>query len=471
MAEGGGDPDMTRTPPPDSLLAISPLDGRYHAKLERLRPLVSEFGLIRYRVRVELRWLESLADATEIPEVPPLSESARSHLGALLSDFSPKDAEAIRQIEARTNHDVKAVEYWIKERLAGHPELAGCLEFVHFACTSEDINNLAYAAMLRDVREEILLPEIDGLIAALRRLAGATADQPMLSRTHGQPATPTTLGKEIANVGARMLRQRARLARVEILGKANGAVGSYAAHRVAYPEVDWEEHTRCFVESLGLDWNPMTTQIEPHDWIAELFHALMRFDTILLDFTRDVWSYISIGYFRQKVAEGEVGSSTMPHKVNPIDFENAEGNLGLANAVLGHLAEKLPVSRWQRDLSDSTALRNVGVGIGHALLAIQSTLRGLDKLAVDAARIDADLAGTVEVLAEAVQTVMRRHGVEAPYEKLKALTRGEAITSEALARFIEGLEIPEAERRALLELTPARYVGLAAELARRFADG
>lgn len=462
---------MTRTPQPDSLLAISPLDGRYHAKLERLRPLVSEFGLIRYRVAVEVRWLEALADAPGIPEVPTLSANARAHLEALLSDFSPKDAAAIRTIEARTNHDVKAVEYWIKERLAGEPELAARLEFVHFACTSEDINNLAYASMLRDVRDSVLLPEIDRLIDALRQLAGATADQPMLSRTHGQPATPTTLGKEIANVGARMLRQRARLADVEILGKANGAVGSYAAHRVGYPEVDWEDHTRRFVESLGLVWNPMTTQIEPHDWIAELFHALMRFDTILLDFTRDVWSYISIGYFKQRVAEGEVGSSTMPHKVNPIDFENAEGNLGIANAVLGHLAEKLPVSRWQRDLSDSTALRNVGVGVGHALLAIQSTLRGLDKLAVDAARIDADLAATVEVLAEAVQTVMRRHGVEAPYEKLKALTRGEAITSEALARFVEGLEIPEADRSALLELTPARYVGLAAELARRFADG
>jgi len=454
-----------------SLLALSPLDGRYATKLDDLRPLTSEFGLIRQRVRVELRWLEALSDAPGIPEVEPFSASARAHLTALLADFSPKDAAAIRAIERTTNHDVKAVEYWIKQRLGADPELARALEFVHFACTSEDINNLAYALMLAEAREQVLLPEIDGLIASLRRLAGENADQPMLSRTHGQPATPTTLGKEIANVGARLVRQREVLAGVPILGKANGAVGSYAAHVVAYPEVDWEAFTHAFVESLGLAWNPMTTQIEPHDWIAELFHALMRVDTILLDFARDVWAYISIGYFKQRAVEGEVGSSTMPHKVNPIDFENAEGNLGLANAVLGHLAEKLPVSRWQRDLSDSTALRNVGVGLGHAVLAIRSIQRGLGKLAVDPARIAADLDASPAVLAEAVQTVMRRHGIEEPYGKLKALTRGREIDAASLAGFVSGLEIPEEAREALLALTPSRYVGLAAELARRFARG
>ncbi len=455
----------------DPLLAISPLDGRYQRKLDDLRPIVSEFGLIRFRVQVEIRWLESLAAAAQISEVPAFSDSARAHLSSLLADFSPKDAQAIRGIESRTNHDVKAIEYWIKDRLAGHPELAAAIEFVHFACTSEDINNLAYALMLSEARERVVLPEIDGMISTLRSLAGATADQAMLSRTHGQPATPTTLGKEIANVGARLVRQREAIARVEILGKANGAVGSYAAHIAAYPEVDWEAHTREFVESLGLAWNPMTTQIEPHDWIAELFHGIIRSNTILLDLTRDLWSYISIGYFKQKTVAGEVGSSTMPHKVNPIDFENAEGNLGLANAVLGHLAEKLPVSRWQRDLSDSTALRNVGVGIGHGVLATRSTLRGLAKLAVHPERIDEDLAATHAVLAEAVQTVMRRYGIEEPYEKLKDLTRGQEITAETLRPFIETLEIPEAERQTLLSLTPDRYIGLAADLARRFAEG
>jgi adenylosuccinate lyase len=466
---------MSQTSEPDSphasLLAISPLDGRYKGKLDDLRPIVSEFGLIRFRVQVEVRWLEALAAAAQIAEVPAFSASAHAHLTALLADFSPKDAAAIRAIEARTNHDVKAVEYWLKEGLAGHPQLAAATEFVHFACTSEDINNLSYALMLSEVRSQILLPEIDHMIAELRRMAGAHADQPMLARTHGQPATPTTLGKEIANVGARLLRQRDAIAAVEILGKANGAVGSYAAHVVAYPEVDWEAHTRGFVESLGLVWNPMTTQIEPHDWIAELFHGLMRTHTILLDFTRDLWSYISIGYFKQRLVEGEVGSSTMPHKVNPIDFENAEGNLGLANAVLGHLAEKLPVSRWQRDLSDSTALRNVGLGIGHGLLAFRSTQRGLAKLAVDAERIDADLAGTQAVLAEAIQTVMRRHGIEAPYEKLKALTRGHEISADTLRQFIADLEIPDADREALMALSPDRYIGLAADLARRFSEG
>ncbi len=465
---------MTKSPPTaqlDSLLAISPLDGRYQAKLDDLRPFVSEFGLIKYRVQIEIRWLESLADNAGIAEVPSFSGSARSHLEAILNDFSPKDAAEIRTIETRTNHDVKAVEYWIKDRLAGHPELAAILEFVHFACTSEDINNLAYALMLSEVRTLLLVPEMNRMIDALRALAGSTADQSMLARTHGQPATPTTLGKEIANVGVRMLQQRDAIARVEIMGKANGAVGSYAAHLAAYPDVDWEDHTQRFVESLGLAWNPMTTQIEPHDWIAELFHGVIRFNTILLDFTRDLWGYISIGYFKQNLAAGEVGSSTMPHKVNPIDFENAEGNLGLANAVLGHLAEKLPVSRWQRDLSDSTALRNVGLGLGHGLLAVRSTLRGLGKIAVDPDRIASDLSGTHAVLAEAVQTVMRRFGIDEPYEKLKNLTRGQAITPETLQRFIETLDIPEPERKRLLDLTPARYIGLAASLAHRFAKG
>jgi len=454
-----------------SLLAISPLDGRYEAKLADLRPFVSEFGLIRYRVIVEIRWLEALAASKEISEVPALSKQAHRDLDALLADFGVEDAAAIRKIEATTNHDVKAVEYWIKQRLSSQAELASALEFVHFACTSEDINNLAYAMMCKEVRDEVVLPEVDRLIEKLRQLAGSHADQAMLSRTHGQPATPTTLGKEIANVGARLVRQRDAIAATEILGKANGAVGSYAAHVVTYPEVDWEQHTRAFVESLGLSWNPMTTQIEPHDWIAELFHALIRANTIVLDLARDLWSYISIGYFKQRLVEGEVGSSTMPHKVNPIDFENAEGNLGLANAVLGHLAEKLPVSRWQRDLSDSTALRNVGLGIGHGVLAIRSTMRGLAKLAVDPDRIGADLVANQAVLAEAIQTVMRRHGIEEPYEKLKALTRGQEIDAARLAEFIGTLDLPADARDRLLTLTPDRYIGLAGQLARRFAEG
>jgi len=462
---------MPIDPEHSSLLAISPLDGRYEAKVDDLRPIVSEFGLIRYRVIVEIRWLEALAAAPGIPEVPALSDDARAHLEALLADFSPKDAAAIRQIEATTNHDVKAVEYWIKDKLGAHAALAALLEFVHFACTSEDINNLSYALMLRDARNEVVLPEIDRIIAALRQLAGQHADLPMLARTHGQPATPTTLGKEIANVGARMLRQREQIAAVEMLGKANGAVGSYAAHAITYPEVDWEAHTRGFVESLGLTWNPMTTQIEPHDWIAELFHGLVRFNTILLDLSRDLWSYISIGYFKQRLVEGEVGSSTMPHKVNPIDFENAEGNLGLANAVLGHLAEKLPVSRWQRDLSDSTTLRNVGLGVGHGVLAIRSAMRGLGKLAVDPERLAADLDTNQAVLAEAIQTVMRRHGIEEPYEKLKALTRGQEINAETLRAFVDGLDLPDDVKADLGGLTPDRYVGIAAELAKRFAAG
>ncbi|HPG27643.1 MAG TPA: adenylosuccinate lyase [Myxococcota bacterium] len=449
-----------------SLLALSPLDGRYATKLDDLRPLTSEFGLIRQRVRVELRWLEALSDAPGIPEVEPFSASARAHLTALLADFSPKDAAAIRAIERTTNHDVKAVEYWIKQRLGADPELARALEFVHFACTSEDINNLAYALMLAEAREQVLLPEIDGLIASLRRLAGENADQPMLSRTHGQPATPTTLGKEIANVGARLVRQREVLAGVPILGKANGAVGSYAAHVVAYPEVDWEAFTHAFVESLGLAWNPMTTQIEPHDWIAELFHALMRVDTILLDFARDVWAYISIGYFKQRAVEGEVGSSTMPHKVNPIDFENSEGNLGLANAVFQHLAAKLPISRWQRDLTDSTVLRNTGVGAAYSLIAYQAALKGIGKLELNEARLAQDLDASWEVLAEPIQTVMRRYGIDQPYEKLKELTRGRDMNAQAIRDFVAGLQLPEVARQELLALTPAGYTGNAQAQAR-----
>lgn len=455
----------------DSLLAISPLDGRYKNKLDDLRPIVSEFGLIKSRVHVEIRWLEALAAAPAIAEVAPFSAKASAHLNALVADFSPKDAAAIRQIEATTNHDVKAVEYWIKDKLGADEELAATLEFVHFACTSEDINNLSYAMMLKQARDAVVLPEMDRLITVLRGLSGEHAALPMLARTHGQPATPTTLGKEIANVGARLVRQRDQLAVLQILGKANGAVGSYAAHAVTYPEVDWEAHTKAFVETLGLTWNPMTTQIEPHDWIAEYFHALIRFNTILLDFSRDLWGYISIGYFKQHLIDGEVGSSTMPHKVNPIDFENAEGNLGLANAVLGHLAEKLPVSRWQRDLSDSTALRNVGLGVGHGLLAIRSTMRGLKKLAVDPVKLASDLDSNQAVLAEAIQTVMRRHGIDEPYEKLKALTRGQEINAKTLAAFVATLDMPEDAKQSLAELTPGRYVGIAAELADRFAKG
>ncbi len=455
----------------EALLAISPLDGRYASKLDDLRPVVSEFGLIRNRIVVELRWFESLAENPAIREVPALSSSARDRLDSLERDFSPSDAAAIRAIEARTNHDVKAVEYWLRDRFAEQPELARAREFIHFACTSEDINNLAYALMLRDARERILLPEMDRLIGELRQWAGRHADQPMLARTHGQPATPTTLGKELANVGQRLVLERDALARVEIRGKANGAVGNFAAHVASYPELDWEAHAQTFVESLGLVWNPLTTQIEPHDWMAAYCHALIRFDTVLLDFVRDVWSFISIGYFRQRAVAGEVGSSTMPHKVNPIDFENAEGNLGLANALLTHLAEKLPISRWQRDLSDSTVLRTVGVALGHALLAIRATLRGMGKLAVDADRLALDLAANPAVLAEAVQTVMRRYGIPEPYEKLKAATRGQEIGLDDLRRLIGGLELPESARQALLALTPDRYVGLAARQARRFADG
>jgi adenylosuccinate lyase len=448
-----------------ALTAISPIDGRYADKVEALRPIFSEYGLIRFRVLVEVRWLQALAAHPLIPEVAPFSDVANQLLNNIVDDFSPVDAERVKVIEKTTNHDVKAVEYLLKEKIAGCAELEQVSEFIHFACTSEDINNLSYALMLQAGREVILAQQND-CIAALKKLALETAVQPMLSRTHGQSATPTTVGKEFANVVARLSRQTQQLEAVALLGKINGAVGNYNAHAVAYPDVDWAEFAECFVESLGLQWNPYTIQIEPHDYIAEYFHALSRFNTILLDFDRDIWGYISLGYFKQKTVAGEVGSSTMPHKVNPIDFENSEGNLGIANAMFGFLAEKLPVSRWQRDLTDSTVLRNIGVGIAHTSIAIQASLKGISKLQINVEAIDADLNANWEVLAEPIQTVMRRYGVEKPYEKLKELTRGQRITPDQLWVFIEKLDIPEEAKVALLALTPRNYTGYAEQLAR-----
>ena len=450
-----------------SLTAISPLDGRYGDKVAVLRSLFSEYGLIERRVRVEIAWLRALADHPGIVEAPPLGPDSRAVLDRIVSGFDEGEARRVKEIERGINHDVKAVEYYLKEKVAGDPALARIGEFIHFACTSEDINNLAYALMLSEARDQVLLPTIDALIAAITSMAYEHAGRAMMSRTHGQPATPTTLGKEMANVAARLRRQRDGLAAVELLGKMNGATGNYNAHVAAYPEVDWPA-LACDVvtRGLGLTWNGHTTQIEPHDYMAEYFDALARIDTILLDFCRDVWGYIALGYFRQRAVAGEVGSSTMPHKVNPIDFENAEGNLGLANAVLRHLADKLPVSRWQRDLSDSTVLRNIGVGAGYAVLAFESCRRGLGKLSVDDARIDADLAEAWELLAEPVQTVMRRYGIESPYEKLKEMTRGRRMDRDTLHDFIRTLEIPEEARERLLALTPAGYVGLAEQLAR-----
>ncbi len=451
-----------------ALTAISPIDGRYADKTADLRPIFSEYGLIRHRVQVEVHWLQALARHPDIAEVPPLSEAALQVLHDLVEPFTVADAQRIKDIERVTNHDVKAVEYLLKEKIAGNAELEAVSEFIHFACTSEDINNLAYALMLREARTQVLLPSLDAVINAITRLAHQYADQPMLARTHGQPASPTTLGKEMANVAYRLQRQRAQLAATPLLGKINGAVGNYNAHRAAYPELDWEEFARRFVtEDLGLDWNPYTIQIEPHDYMAEFFHAVMRANTVLLDFCRDLWSYIAIGYFRQKTVAGEIGSSTMPHKVNPIDFENAEGNLGIANALLDHLAAKLPVSRWQRDLTDSTVLRTLGVGLAHALIAYQSALKGISKLEVNAAALDADLDANWEVLAEPIQTVMRRYGIEQPYEQLKALTRGQRVNRETLRAFIADLAIPEEAKQRLLAMTPASYTGNAAEQARR----
>jgi len=450
-----------------SLTAISPVDGRYANKVEGLRRLVSEFGLIRHRVEVEVRWLEALAAHPGIPEVPRFGEAEKQILESLIRDFGLEQASRVKEIESTTNHDVKAVEYFLKEEINGVPELDAVSEFIHFACTSEDINNLSYGLMLLRARDEILMPAMDEVIGDLRRLAEEHADRPMLSRTHGQPATPTTVGKEFANVVARLQRQREQVAAVELLGKINGAVGNYNAHLIAYPEVDWEALAKNLVESLGLVWNPFTTQIEPHDCIAELFDAVRRFNIVLLDLDRDLWSYISIGYFKQRTVAGEVGSSTMPHKVNPIDFENSEGNLGIANALLGHLAEKLPLSRWQRDLTDSTVLRNLGTGLAHSLIAYGATRKGLAKLEADDARLAADLDRSWEVLAEPIQTVMRRYGVDQPYEKLKALTRGKAIDAATLAEFIDGLDVPEEAKVELRQLTPATYLGNAREQARR----
>ncbi len=448
------------------LTAISPIDGRYGAKTEALRPLFSEYGLIRHRVRVEVRWLIALSEEPGIAELKPFSVHARHILEGIVDDFDLQDAQRVKNIERTTNHDVKAVEYFLKEKIAGNAELEAAAEFIHFACTSEDINNLAYALMLREGRGQILLPLLDELIQALRELAHRHAEQPMLSRTHGQTASPTTLGKEMANFAHRLKRQREQIAAIPMLGKINGAVGNFNAHMIAYPEVDWPAFAERFVTGLGLDWNPYTIQIEPHDYMAELFHALIRTNNILIDFDRDVWGYISLGYFKQKTVAGEVGSSTMPHKVNPIDFENSEGNLGLANALFEHLAAKLPISRWQRDLTDSTVLRNLGVGLAHSVIAYQSTLKGIAKLEANPQRLAEDLDAAWEVLAEAVQTVMRRHGIPEPYEKLKAFTRGRAIDREAITQFIQELELPAEAKERLLALTPGEYLGNAAEQAR-----
>ena len=451
-----------------ALTALSPLDGRYAAKVAPLAAHFSEFGLIRARVRIEAAWLVALSEEPRIGEIAPFGVEARAALDAACTSFSPADAARVKAIERTTNHDVKAVEYWMKERFAAVPEIARASEFIHFACTSEDINNLAHGLMLAEARRAILLPALREIAAALRAIAHVNAAVPMLSRTHGQPATPTTLGKEMANVYARLERQIAAIERAPLKGKVNGAVGNYNAHVVAYPDVDWERLAAKVVAGLGLEFNPYTTQIEPHDYMAELFDAVARANTVLIDLDRDIWGYVSLGYFRQNMKEGEVGSSTMPHKVNPIDFENSEGNLGLANAMLRHLAEKLPVSRWQRDLTDSTVLRNMGVALGHALLGWMSLAQGLARLAVDETRIAADLDANWEVLAEPIQTVMRRYGVPNPYERLKALTRGvTGITRESLHAFIDGLTIPADAKTRLKALTPATYIGKAAELAKR----
>jgi adenylosuccinate lyase len=449
-----------------ALTAVSPIDGRYGSKTNELTTIFSEFGLIKYRVQVEIRWLQCLAKHKSVAEVPALSTEANALLDSIVDNFSTDDAQAIKDIEATTNHDVKAVEYFIKQRIETNTELAKITEFVHFACTSEDINNLSHALMLKAGRDDVVVPYMEKVSNAITALAHEHAELPMLSRTHGQTASPTTLGKEMANVAARMRRQIAQIKKIEILGKMNGAVGNYNAHISAYPEIDWAENAENFINGLGLEFNPYTTQIEPHDYIAELFDVIARFNTILIDFDRDIWAYISNGYFKQKTIAGEVGSSTMPHKVNPIDFENSEGNLGLANAVLAHLAQKLPVSRWQRDLTDSTVLRNMGVGIGYSVIAYQAAMKGISKLEVNEARLAADLDNAYEVLAEPIQTVMRRYAIEQPYEKLKAFTRGKAITKEMMIEFVDSLELPQAEKDALKAMTPASYVGNAAEQAK-----
>ncbi|WP_407509901.1 adenylosuccinate lyase [Acinetobacter baumannii] len=456
----------------NALTALSPLDGRYASKCDALRPFLSEFGLIHARVTVEVRWLQALSNRPEIVEVAPFSAETNAALDAIVSNFSEEDANRIKEIERTTNHDVKAVEYFLKEKIAGIAELQNAGEFIHFACTSEDINNLSHALMLKNGRE-VLVSSMKQILNAISALATTHAEQPMLSRTHGQTASPTTLGKEMANVAYRLARQIKQFENVELLGKINGAVGNYNAHLSAYPNVDWPAHSQAFVESLGLTFNPYTTQIEPHDYMAELFDALRRFNTILIDFNRDVWGYISLGYFKQKLKEGEVGSSTMPHKVNPIDFENSEGNLGIANAVLAHLGEKLPISRWQRDLTDSTVLRNMGVGFAQSLIAFDACLKGIGKLELNANRLNEDLDQAQEVLAEPIQTVMRRYNVEKPYEKLKALTRGQATTRDMMVDFVNGNElaqVPSEERARLAELTPATYTGNAAEQAKQINE-
>jgi adenylosuccinate lyase len=444
-----------------ALSAISPVDGRYGSKVKALRPIFSEFGLIKYRVTVEVRWLQKLAATAEINEVPAFSAQANALLDAIVADFSEADAQKIKDIEATTNHDVKAVEYFLKEKIADNAELNAITEFIHFACTSEDINNLSHGLMLAECREEVLLPMIDDILNDIKALAVEYKNIPMMCRTHGQPASPSTLGKEMANVYIRLKRQREQIAQVEMLGKINGAVGNYNAHLSAYPEVNWHGFANEFVNSLGLSFNAFTTQIEPHDYIAELFDAIARFNTILIDFDRDVWGYIALGHFKQKTIAGEIGSSTMPHKVNPIDFENSEGNLGIANALFTHLAQKLPISRWQRDLTDSTVLRNLGVGFAHALIAYQATRKGISKLQVNEENLLAELNSNWEVLAEPIQTVMRRYGIEKPYEKLKDLTRGKRVDGDSMREFIMNLDLPDAAKAQLCEMTPASYIGRA----------
>jgi|TARA_B110000971_G_scaffold19945_1_gene18224 adenylosuccinate lyase len=454
-----------------NLNALSPLDGRYQTKLDALRPFFSEYALIKYRALVEVEWLKALSAAKELTEIAPFSEDAIAELNAAIAEFSEADAAQVKAIESRTNHDVKALEYWLKEKFIGNPEIKKVSEFIHFACTSEDINNLSHALMLKSARDGVMSPKLDEVISRLTELALEFSAQPLLSRTHGQTASPTTMGKELANVAYRLKRQQKQLANNEVLGKINGAVGNFNAHLSAYPDFDWESFAKNFVESLGLDYNPMTIQIEPHDYMAEIYDILARTNTILIDINRDLWGYISVGYFKQKVKAGEIGSSTMPHKVNPIDFENSEGNLGMANAILGHLAAKLPISRWQRDLTDSTVLRNMGVGFGYTLLGYDSCLRGLNKLEINSAKLDADLNNSWEVLAEPIQTVMRRYGIENPYEQLKELTRGKGgINKASLHTFVETLAIPAEAKQALLELTPENYIGKAVELTKKHSS-
>ena len=450
-----------------TLTAISPVDGRYASKADTLRPIFSEFGLIKYRITVEVRWLQMLSNNKGIPEVPKFNSDANAVLDGIVSNFSEADAQRVKNIENTTNHDVKAVEYFLKEKVIGNAQLNAINEFIHFACTSEDINNLSYGLMLKEAREQILLPESDKVITAIKSLAQEYATIPILSRTHGQPASSSTMGKEMANVAHRLERQRNQIAAVELTGKINGAVGNFNAHLSAYPNLDWSQITEDFVTSLGLIWNPYTTQIEPHDCIAELFDASTRYNIILIDFCRDIWGYICLGFFKQKTIAGEIGSSTMPHKVNPIDFENAEGNLGLANALYDHLATKLPISRWQRDLTDSTVLRNLGVGVGHTIIALSAVLKGISKLEINAEKLAIDLDNNWEILAEPIQTIMRRYHIEKPYEKLKELTRGQKVNQQIMQDFIKTLDLPDTAKNDLLQMTPANYIGNAVEMAKK----